>query len=229
MIILKNIRLLMAVAALLSSVSSVSSVRAEVNPKPFTIPELKGWKGAEGHFDLNAQTLLAFDASNPDVAEVANMFADDCRLMFGFSPRIQPGAKTKGSIRFRLESKPDQGREGYRVRIADRIEVSASNATGLYMATRTLLQIAEQDGQHRLPKGTITDSPDYDVRGFMIDCGRKFIPMAYLKDLLKVMAYYKMNTLQVHLNDNGFKEYFENDWNKTYAAFRLECDTYPGL
>jgi len=226
MIILKNIRLLMAVAALLFS---VSSVRAEVNPKPFTIPELKGWKGAEGHFDLNAQTLLAFDASNPDVAEVAKMFADDCRLMFGFSPRIQPGAKTKGSIRFRLESKSDRGREGYRIRIADRIEVSASNATGLYMATRTLLQIAEQDEQHRLPKGTITDSPDYDVRGFMIDCGRKFIPMAYLKDLLKVMAYYKMNTLQIHLNDNGFKEYFENDWNKTYAAFRLECDTYPGL
>ena len=44
------------------------------------------------------------------------------------------------------------------------------------------------------------------LRGFMIDCGRKFIPMAYLQDLVKIMAYYKMNTLQVHLNDNGFKQ-----------------------
>ena len=43
------------------------------------------------------------------------------------------------------------------------------------------------------------------------------------------MAYYKMNTLQVHLNDNGFKQYFDNNWDKTYAAFRLESETYPGL
>lgn len=63
----------------------------------------------------------------------------------------------------------------------------------------------------------------------MIDCGRKFIPMSYLRDLAKIMAYYKMNTLQVHLNDNGFRQYFGGDWNKTQAAFRLECDTYPGL
>ncbi len=38
-----------------------------------------------------------------------------------------------------------------------------------------------------------------------------------------------MNTLQIHLNDNGFRQYFGNDWAKTPAAFRLECDTYPGL
>lgn len=43
------------------------------------------------------------------------------------------------------------------------------------------------------------------------------------------MSYYKMNTLQVHLNDNGFRQFFQNDWEKTYAAFRLESETYPGL
>eukprot|EP00975_Prorocentrum_lima_P014301 3038926-Prorocentrum_lima.AAC.1 len=26
----------------------------------------------------------------------------------------------------------------------------------------------------------------------------------------------------IHLNDNGFVQFFDNDWNKTYAAFRLE-------
>ena len=61
----------------------------------------------------------------------------------------------------------------------------------------------------------------------MIDVGRKYIPMDYLRQLVKVMAYYKMNTLQVHLNDNGFKQYFGNDWAKTPAAFRLESDFFP--
>ena len=101
--------------------------------------------------------------------------------------------------------------------------------TGLYWSTRTLLQIAEQSQEHSFPKGIIRDYPDYSIRGFMIDCGRKFIPMSYLQDLAKIMAYYKMNTLQVHLNDNGFKQYFDNNWDKTYAAFRLESETYPGL
>lgn len=44
-----------------------------------------------------------------------------------------------------------------------------------------------------------------------------------------MMSYYKMNTLHVHLNDNGFRQFFGDDWNKTQAAFRLESTTYPGL
>ena len=43
------------------------------------------------------------------------------------------------------------------------------------------------------------------------------------------MSYYKMNFMHVVLNNNGFKAYFNDDWNQTYAAFRLECETYPGL
>ena len=38
-----------------------------------------------------------------------------------------------------------------------------------------------------------------------------------------------MNTLQVHLNDNGFKQYFGNDWNETYAAFRIESELFSEL
>ena len=45
--------------------------------------------------------------------------------------------------------------------------------------------------------------------------GCKFIPMAYMRDLVKMMSYYKMNVLQVHLNDNGFKQFFGHDWNKS--------------
>lgn len=50
-----------------------------------------------------------------------------------------------------------------------------------------------------------------------------------LRDYVKMMAYYKMNTFQIHLNDNAFKQYYNHDWNKTYSAFRLECETFPGL
>ena len=80
-----------------------------------------------------------------------------------------------------------------------------------------------------LPRGRITDRPDYPLRGLMMDCGRKYIPLDYLRRLVRTMAYYKMNTLEVHLNDNGFPAYFHENWDETYAAFRLESERFPGL
>jgi hexosaminidase len=53
--------------------------------------------------------------------------------------------------------------------------------------------------------------------------------MSYLYSLVQVMSYYKMNTLQLHLNDSGFFDQFNNDWDEAYAAFRMESDLFPGL
>ncbi len=206
-----------------------SSLQAAVNPKPFVVPELKEWKGKEGFFVPEGTTRIVCTTSSPEVMRIAQMFAEDYKLMFGKDLDVAQGKARKGNFVLALSNNKKLGEEGYAVKIADRVTLSAPSAAGLYWGTRTLLQLSEQTSNHQLPKGTIEDAPDYAVRGLMVDCGRKFIPMAYLEDLVKIMAYYKMNTLQVHLNDNGFKDYFEGDWNKTYAAFRLECDTYPGL
>ena len=80
-----------------------------------------------------------------------------------------------------------------------------------------------------LPKGKITDYPDYEFRCFMLDVGRKFVPIQFLHDYVDLMAYYKMNEFHIHLNDNADWKYFNSDWSKTPAAFRLESDFFPGL
>lgn len=202
---------------------------ADVNPKPFVIPELKQWNGKEGSFIPGTDARIVCTSSNAELLRIARMFADDYQQMFGQTLTIIQGKGTSGDFILSLFADKKQKKEEYEIKITDRTAISASTPTGLYWGTRTVLQIAEQTADHQLPKGTIRDYPDYPIRGFMIDCGRKFIPMSYLQDLVKIMAYYKMNTLQVHLNDNGFKQYFEHNWDKTYAAFRLESETYPGL
>lgn len=202
---------------------------AAVNPKPFVIPELKQWTGKDGNFVPGENTKIVCTSSDPELMRIARMFADDYQRMFGKSLSVTQGKAASGDFVLSLSKDKKLGQEGYAIKITDRVAISAPTSTGVYWSTRTLLQMAEQNEEHSLPKGTIRDYPDYPLRGFMIDCGRKFIPMTYLEDLVKIMAYYKMNTLQVHLNDNGFKQYFEHNWDKTYAAFRLESDTYPGL
>lgn len=199
------------------------------NPKPFVIPEVQEWKGAEGMMSLGSSAAIV--ASN-GAENVAKAFAQDLDVLCGIN--VATGTKAKpqsGDIVLKLvvDKKKKQNAEAYTISITDKVEVAATSATGLYWGTRTLLQMLDGKKKAELPKGVIKDCPDFSVRGFMIDCGRKFIPMSYLRQLVRIMSYYKMNCLQVHLNDNGFPKYYENDWNKTYAAFRLECDTYPGL
>ncbi len=206
-----------------------SLTRAAVNPKPFVVPELKQWTGKDGNFTPGKDTRIVCTSQNPELLRIARMFADDYQQMFGQTLSVAQGKATSGDFVLSLSADKKLGEEGYAIKITDRVTISAPTPTGLYWSTRTLLQLAEQNQERSLPQGMIRDYPDYPLRGFMIDCGRKFIPMAYLQDLVKIMAYYKMNTLQVHLNDNGFKQYFEHNWDKTYAAFRLESETYPGL
>lgn len=197
--------------------------------KPFVIPELKEWKGAEGVMTLGSQTRIVYDARHPELLRIAELLAEDCFKMFRWRPEVAAGKAKAGDIAMALKPDKRLEKEGYSIRISDKVLLSAPQPEGIYWGTRTLLQMAEQDADRRLPKGQIRDYPDYPLRGFMLDCARKFIPLSYLQDLVRIMSYYKMNTLQIHLNDNGFKQYFEHDWSKTYSAFRLESDTYPGL
>lgn len=204
-----------------------SIVTIAQNTKPFVIPELKEWKGKVGFFVPSAQSRIVY--GNDALQNVARQFADDYEAMFGFRLEVTAGKPRSGDFYLALKKDRSLGKEGYVVDVDDCVKVSAPEIVGVYWATRTLLQMGELADNGQLSKGVIRDFPDYELRGFMLDCGRKYIPMSYLKGLSKVLSYYKMNVLHIHLNDNGFKQYFNHDWNKTYAAFRLECETFPGL
>lgn len=224
---MKPVNLLLA--ACLLALSVCTGLTAAVNPKPFVIPELKEWKGAEGAFIPTTRTRIVCPTGQPELLRIARLFAEDYEAMFAFKPEVVQGKAAAGDFVLALRADKKLGKEGYSIKVTDRVVLNAPEPAGIYWGTRTLLQMAEQTADHQLPKGTLRDYPDYAVRGFMMDCGRKFIPLHFLQDYVKIMAYYKMNTLQIHLNDNGFKQYFQHDWDKTYAAFRLESDTYPGL
>ena len=211
------------------SVFCLSGALLAQNAKPFVIPELKEWKGGDGQFVPTASSRIVCASGEAELLRVAQAFAADYEEMFGVRMSVMVGKAAAGDFVFQLKADKKMPKEGYDIRITDRVLVSAPETSGVFWATRTLLQMTEQSDSRSLAKGNMRDFPSYAVRGFMLDVARKFFTIDFLRDYVKFMAYYKMNTFQIHLNDNGFKQYFEHDWNKTYAAFRLECDTYPGL
>lgn len=125
------------------------------------------------------------------------------------------------------------------------VTIFATDATGAYWATRTLLQAlklsqAANNGL-TIDCGTIRDYPEFKLRGLILDVGRKPMSMDMLRQIAKNMAWYKLNDFHVHLNDNliWLEDYYnsgensQNDaaWNRineqAYAAFRLESDIVP--
>ncbi len=223
---MKNrILLLLAVFCLTLSANTFA---AEKNKKPFVIPELREWKGATGEFAITEATRVVYPAKQQELADVAKLFAEDYKKMFGIELQVAEGKAKKGDISITIGKNKKVGDEGYTASIANDVKINANTVRGAIWATRTLLQIAEQNGG-KLPKGSIVDYPDYEMRSFMLDCGRKFIPISFLHEYVDFMAYYKMNTFHIHLNDNAFKQYFNHDWAKTPSGFRLESDFFPGL
>ncbi len=202
-----------------------------INPRPDVIPALREWYGYEGMFDLKKGARIVVDSACETIHEAAGIFRNDLLLLTGLNFPVKTGSPRAGDIFLTLSAESSElGEEGYYLTVDNYITVSAPEYRGLFHGTRTLLQILEQDAGHaRIPKGIARDYPKYEIRGFMLDVGRKFFSMDFLRDYVKLMSYYKMNEFQIHLSDNGFKEYFNNDWDSTYAGFRLENTTYPGL
>lgn len=203
------------------------------NAQPFVIPSLREWVGGQGHFQLREGSRIIYLDSSATAKDAAELLQEDIRKLIGKNlPIVSSKGATAGQGDILIGHSNDHflGKDGYHIAIGDVFTISAPHYPGKVFGTRTLLQLLDQDKIHyRIPQGEVRDYPSYEVRGFMLDVARKFFTIDFLNDYVELMSYYKMSDFQIHLNDNGFKQYFDNDWNKTYAAFRLENERYPDL
>ena len=71
-----------------------------------------------------------------------------------------------------------------------------------------------------LPKGLMRDYPQYQVRSTMLDVARFYMPLDYLEEITKYAAFYKLNEIHVHINDDGGEQ---------STAFRVESKKYPAI
>lgn len=198
-----------------------STVYAEPNPVPNVVPAVVEWKGAEGKWSAKGRQVYYATPEVNDISDVAPILARELRDL-QVNPDDQLGRAGPG-IHLVLDQKfADLGKEGYRIEIGDEVTISAPWRSGLYYGTRTFLQMIRQGGPNfELPKGTIIDKPAYRQRMLMLDVGRKPFPIPVIKDYIRIMAWYKMNELHLHFNDEAF--------GNGYSAFRLQSDVFPNL
>ena len=124
-----------------------------------------------------------------------------------------------GKVSFVRDTVPDApaavADEAYVLEVAaDGVTVTASSLAGEMNARKTLDQLVKLSGG-RVPCCRIVDWPILRWRGFMLDVGRNYLGVAALKDLLDVMAAYKLNLFHWHLTE--------------YYAWRLQSKKFPEL
>ena len=79
----------------------------------------------------------------------------------------------------------------------------------------------------------IRDYPLYGTRGIMFDVARIPTRIQFLQDYSKILKWYKLNTMQIHLNDNQWSDpAYSPDpelWKEVEASHRLESELFPSL
>ena len=104
--------------------------------------------------------------------------------------------------------------EGYTLTVtANKITITAPAPHGVFNGVQTLKQLM-RDGV--LVDGCeITDWPAFAMRGYMIDVGRNYLSIPYLKEQIDVMATSKMNVFHFHPTED--------------IAWRFEVKSFPQL
>ena len=103
--------------------------------------------------------------------------------------------------------------EGYVLEVSENaVMVSGGSAAGVFYGIQTILQQVDAGG---LMCGCIVDSPRYPWRGLMLDEARHFFGMEKVKQMIDLMAYFKLNKFHWHLTDA--------------SGWRLEIFSWPLL
>jgi len=188
--------------------------QVELTAEQFKTAELRVWESTPEEFAKVAR-ILGVDGKLKVVAVAARdkepvriVTADgQTRALMGRA--FEPGHPTLLLSRLKTA--------GYTLRIEpDRIHLAYGPDDQLNAALTTLRQLAwSAPTGWSVPCGTVTDTPRYAHRGFMLDDSRHFTGPAGVKRLLDAMELLKLNVFHWHLTDA--------------PGWRIEIKKYPKL
>jgi hexosaminidase len=203
------LRLLGAAAALTLLVAPTSAVAQDRPKVPVTVPALTNWTAESGSYQYGKGARLV--AGSPAERRVADTLADDLRAAgHGTVPVVRGGARTGDIVIDVQASRSALGAEGYELHAGRRLSVTGATETGAFYGTRTVLQLLAQGD--RIPAGRTVDLPRYQERGVGVCACYIHITLPWLENLVREMAYHKLNQLLVELKVKSDAHPEANTW-----------------
>lgn len=175
---------------------------------PTTLPALRSWTAGSTNFTFTSTTRVV--AAEQTLKATADTLAADLKSLTGVAVPAVVGAAGNGDIELR-KGTVTGGTEAYRLTVGAKLAVLGNTDDGVFLGTRTILQLVKQN--RTVPGGTATDSPLYPERGLMLDVGRQYMSISFLKARIRELSYLKLNQLHLHLSER--------------TGFRLESTKHP--
>lgn len=204
---------------------------------PFLVARQRDWSLPTPEADLPVALIpypkeivrlkgdLAFSSLRIDELSMASL-RDKERIVaeFGDVRRFwQMDAGSHGKqplVTFRQINSPlssAESKEGYTLIVSEKgVEISAGEFSGFFNALQTVRQLIRKDNKkYSMPYCRIKDAPAFPVRGLMLDVGRNYMSVPFLKSVVRRLSHYKINVLHLHLSDD--------------PGWRVEVNKYPEL
>lgn len=182
-----------------------ASVDGTITPTP------KSLRTLEGTFTVGSKTRIVAAKGLELEAQYIRQFF---REHFGITLTVTIGEQeSKGAIQLRLGS-PNPLNEAYTLTISPEagVVVEGASATGVFYGIQSLLALVPLEAYRTKQRRVeimaleIDDAPRFSYRGLHLDVARNFHPKETVKRLIDVMAFYKLNTLHLHLTeDEGWR------------------------
>ncbi|MBS0029879.1 family 20 glycosylhydrolase [Chitinophaga sp. 22321] len=182
-------------SALYSAPAQSQDPAAGIIPAPVMVQQ------GSGKFTLSRQTVIKAD--NP--ADKAVVFLT---RYVNHLPKTNSAGKSSTVIELTGKGAESLPQEGYKLTVTPARVVITGKGAGLFYGVQSFLQLlpAENNGDAKLPCVTIEDYPRFGYRGVMLDVSRHFFTVQEVKDLIDLMAVYKLNRFHWHLtDDNGWR------------------------
>lgn len=170
-------------------------------------------------FIIDRSTTIVYPATNEKMHRTADFLATFIKEMTGTEVRVSDKEKSSNAIILAVDSTMGHP-EGYKLQITpEKVLLTGGSEAGVFYGIQTIHKALPilKDGKvaAALPAGTVTDFPRFRYRGFMIDIGRHFFPVSYLKQMIDLMALHNINYFHWHLTED--------------QGWRIEIKKYPKL
>lgn len=222
---MKKLSFFLFIALVIASTLSASAQRAEYDVIPLPKEVKVDYANV---FVLKNGMGVSFDASNEEVYRNVLFFRQWIEETTGITLKLAPGDK-KAAVRMSLdypkakaEAESDlteQQKEAYMIKVDKKgIAIIARQPIGLFRAAQTLrksLPIVKNADKVELPYAEILDEPRFEYRGVLLDCGRHYFTVEFIKKFLDVMALHGSNQFHWHLTED--------------QGWRFEVKAYPSL
>ena len=222
---MKKLSFFLFIALVIAGTLSANAQRAEYDVIPLP-KEVK--VDSANVFVLKNGMGVSFDASNEEVYRNVLFFRQWVEETTGITLKLAPGDK-KAAVRMSLDypkakgevesDLTEQQKEAYIIKVDKKgIAIIARQPIGLFRAAQTLrksLPIVKNADKVELPYAEILDEPRFEYRGVLLDCGRHYFTVEFIKKFLDVMALHGSNQFHWHLTED--------------QGWRFEVKAYPSL